>query len=309
MHFSFNTFRSSTNDSWMGSWHNAAILPIAILGSALADHLETPTAWAGVMATIALTSLLAWHANHRRYRLIHDTPASNIATAAQGFVELNGQLRPIGTNQLDSLLSHTPCLWFHCIVRVKRNNEWETELDEISHSAFLIHDGSGACLIDPSGAEIISQHKNTWNEDERKYTEYLLLEDDALYALGEFLTLADPTGHPDAKRMLNELLEVWKRDRPALLARFDANQDGDIEGAEWEHVRQTALLEIKAELQIDTDHNGLHLMRRPRDGRPYLLSNHPNAHHGRAFLVWVWVQTGVFLLACGGLAIFLQTHK
>lgn len=307
MRFSFNTLRSSTNDSWMGSWYNAAILPIAMVGGMLADHLENSAAWAGSMAALALASLLAWRANYHRYRLIQDTPASNIATAAQGLVELSGQLRPIGTNQLDSLLSHTPCLWFHCIVRVKRYNEWETELDEISHAAFLMHDGCGTCLVDPVGAEIISQHKNTWTEGERKYTEYLLLEDDVLHTLGEFATLADPTRHPGAKRMLNELLEAWKRDRPALLARFDTNQDGDLDGDEWEHARQTALTEIKATLQIDADHDGLHLMRQPRDGRPYLLSNHPNAHHGRVFLVWAWVQTGIFLLACGGLAYFLQT--
>lgn len=308
MHFSFNTFRSSINDSWMGSWHNAAILSVALFGISIADYFDSPMAWAGVMAAIAATSFFAWRSNHQRYRLIHDTASSNIASAAQGFVELTGQLRPTGPSQLESLLSHMPCLWFHCIVRVKRNNEWETELDETSNSAFLLYDGSGACLVDPTGAEIISKHKKSWNEGERKYTEYCLLEDDALYALGEFSTLADPTRNPDAKRLLNELLEAWKRDHPALLARFDTNQDSELDSEEWEHARQTAWAEIKASLQIDADHTGLHLLRRPRDGRPYLLSNHPDAHHGRAFLVWSWVQISVFLAACGGLAYFLQAH-
>lgn len=308
MRFSLNLFRSGINDSWMGSWHNAAILPVAIFGIALANHFDSPLAWAGVMATIAATSLFAWRANHHRYRLIHDTASSSIASAAQGFVELSGQLRPTGQSQLISLLSHRPCLWFHCIVRVKRNNEWETELDETSNSAFLLHDGSGTCLVDPTGAEIISKYKKSWNEGEREYSEYLLLEDDALYALGEFSTLADPSRHPGAKRLLNELLVVWKRDRPALQARFDANQDGELDGEEWEHARQSAWAEIKAALQIDADHTGLHLLRRPHDGRPYLLSNHPDAHHGRAFFIWSWVQIGVFLCACSGLAYFLQAR-
>lgn len=302
------SFHSSVNDGWMGAWHNVLLFPFLIIGIAIADDLESPRAWAGLMAALAAYNLIAWRANLKRYRLIHDTPPSNIATAAQGFVELRGQIRPTGLDKLDSLLSHTPCLWFHCIVRVKRGKDWETELDETSDTAFLLHDGSGACLIDPVGAEIVSEHKKTWAEGNRKYTEYLLLENDALYALGEFATLADPTRHPGAKRLLNELLETWKRNRPALLARFDTNQDGDLDIEEWEHARQAALSEIKTTLQIDADHDGLHLMRRPRDGRPYLLSNHPKAHHGRAFLVWAWVQIGVFLCACGGLAYFLQTR-
>lgn len=308
MRFSLNTARSSSNDSWMGSWHNPLVLPVAFIGLAIANQLESPQAWAGAMAAIAAASLFAWRANLQRYRLIHDTPASNIASAAQGFVELSGQLRPTGQHQLESLLSHRPCLWYHCIVRVKRNNEWETELDEISKSAFLLTDGSGACLVDPTGAEIFSTHKKTWNEGERKYTEYLLLEHDALYALGEFSTLPDPSRHPGAKRLLNELLETWKRDRPSLLARFDANQDGELDSEEWERARQSAWAEIKNMLQIDADHTGLHLLGRPRDGRPYLLSNHPNAHQGRAFFIWAWVQISVFLFACGGLAYFLQAQ-
>ena len=155
MRFSLNLFRSGINDSWMGSWHNAAILPVALFGMAIADPFGGPMAGAGVMAAIAAASLFAWRANHQRYRLIHDTPSSMIASAAQGFVELAGQLRPIGPSQLESLLSRKPCLWYHCIVRVKRNNEWETELDKTSNSAFLLYDGSGACLVDPAGARVL----------------------------------------------------------------------------------------------------------------------------------------------------------
>lgn len=307
MRFSSHTFRSSSNENWMGSWHNALLLPAAIISMAVADHFESSTAWAGSMAAIMAASLFAWHANYQRYRLIHDTPASIIASAAQGFVELSGQLRLTGPTQLTSLLAHVPCLWYHCIVRVKRNDDWDTELDETSHDTFLLYDGSGACLVDPSGAEIISHHKKTWHEGTRQYTEYLLLEKDALYALGEFITFTDLSRHADAKRLLYALLDTWRQDSAALLERFDTNQDGELDSQEWERARQSAWSEIKTALRIDNGH-ALHLLRQPSDGRPYLLSNHPNAHQGRAFLVWSWIQIAAFLSACGGLAHFLQNR-
>lgn len=296
----------SSHDHWLGTPYNLLVLLVAVVGVVIAGQTDHSLAWAGVIASIATASLFAWWANHRRYRLIHDTPLSKIASAAQGFVELSGQLYPIGQSRQTSLLSHTPCLWFHCIVRVKRKNEWETELDEVSDAAFLLDDGSGACLIDPKGAEITSQYKKIWYEGERSFTEYLFLEHDTLYALGEFTTLADPRRYPGAKHLLNEVLDSWKRDRPALLAQFDSNQDGDLDSQEWERVRASAWDKIKATFRLDTEHSGLHLLQRPRDGRPYLLSTHPNTQKARVLLIWSWIHISVFLLACGALAYSLS---
>lgn len=287
----------------MGSWHNALIFPVSIIGVGIANHLDNPRAWGAMMAGIAVASLFAWRANYLRYRLIHDTPLSNIASAAQGFVELGGQLRSIGGQQQTSLLSHAPCLWFHCIVRVKRDNDWDIEQDETSHESFLLDDASGTCLLDPNGAEIISDHKKTWQEGERKYTEYLLLENDAVYALGDFITLADPSRHPEAKRLINEVIDARKQEHAASLA-TEQNKDG-----EWERVRQAAHSRMLDALHLNTAHSALHLLQRPRDGRPYLISNHPNTEHGRAFLIWSWVQIGIFLFACGGLAYFLAAAR
>ena len=90
MRFSSNNFRSGNNESWMGSWHNALLLPAAIISMAVADHFESSTAWAGSMVAIMATSLFAWHAKAHgqklklRYRSITGMPYIYCASRAMG---------------------------------------------------------------------------------------------------------------------------------------------------------------------------------------------------------------------------------
>jgi len=43
------------------------------------------------LAALAITSLLAWRATYSRYREARDTPTSNAASAAPGYVQLFGR--------------------------------------------------------------------------------------------------------------------------------------------------------------------------------------------------------------------------
>ncbi len=57
------------------------------------------------LAALTAAGLLAWLASYKRYRLIADTPTSQITSAAQGYVELVGRCEP---HSNDSLLGFGP---------------------------------------------------------------------------------------------------------------------------------------------------------------------------------------------------------
>lgn len=52
------------------------------------------------LAAVTSAGLLAWLAAYKRYRLIADTPTSQIMSAAQGYVELVGRCEPHSSHSL-----------------------------------------------------------------------------------------------------------------------------------------------------------------------------------------------------------------
>ncbi len=64
-----------------------AQLVLLAIGVALASREGWLISW----SLIAAISLAAWIGVYRRLRVVDDTPTSNIATAAQGYVELSGR--------------------------------------------------------------------------------------------------------------------------------------------------------------------------------------------------------------------------
>ncbi len=294
--------RRATTERWAGSWHNIAALLVTGIATMSAAEAQTSGAWTAALTAIGGMSLVAWVANHRRYRLIRDTPRSAIASAAQGFVELSGWVKPLGA-PLASLLSQSPCLWYRCITW-KRNSksEWVVERDETSTAPFLLDDGSGICVIDPVGAEVTTATRKSWQDAARKHVEFLIAPEEWLYALGEFVSYPDSSRHPHGRATLNALLSEWKRDPAALRARYDRNRDGEVDLQEWEAARADAQTEVAARLGARTAHDGLHVLRRPGDGRPFILSTVADVERGTVYRVWMGVQLILFLLACAGFA-------
>ncbi|MFN3716881.1 MAG: hypothetical protein ACK4R8_09190, partial [Thiobacillus sp.] len=83
-----------------------------------------------------------------------------------------------------------------------------------------------------------------------------------------------------------DLLADWKRDKAALLARFDANRDGEISLDEWENARKAAADEVdRAHFDIRLK-DGVHLMRKPAHGRPYLIANRDMHALVRHYRLW-----------------------
>ncbi len=265
---------------------------------------DTSRAWYVIVPLLIPLSLWGWHAAFRRCRLIDDMPSSNIASAAQGYVELIGN----GEKRIDTpLLSRVtllPCLWYRYRIEERRGgkNQWTTVESGTSDLVFEIKDGTGACVIDPEGAEVITSRRDVTERGDYRYTEEMILPGDRVYALGEFRTINSSDGVLSERVDVNQLLGEWKRDTASLLKRFDGNGDGQIDLDEWEAARAQAKKQVGSEHRELRVSPGVSLLRRPADGRVFFLSNKPpEALVGR----YRWmsrVHLVVFFIAVGATA-------
>jgi hypothetical protein len=268
---------------------------------------DSRAGWVVCLALIAGFSVFAWCSTLLRRRAITDTPTSRIASAAQGYVELSGTGRPPDP-PLFSHLTHLPCLWYRYRVEKGSGKNRRTVDSGESEVPFLIDDGSGHCLVDPEGAEILTRHEKCWREGDHCYTEWKLLINDRIYALGEFKTLGGGTADLDARRDIKELLAEWKKDRTALFERFDLDGNGKISEKEWGLARQAARREVSRMHREARDLSDVHTLICPRNGRYYLLSNIDPNRLARRYLLWSLFHLTVFLGALGAIPWVLDRY-
>lgn len=249
---------------------------------------------------LILGALYLFQRSLRHARLMEDLPTSRIRSAAQGYVELEGRGKMMPGEPILSPLSCTPCLWWeYRITETQHNNNRSgprvrTVDRGRSDDLFLLDDFTGECVIDPEGASIRPNSRHKWHGNTRwpktgprhnlfslfaqyHYEERLLMPGSALYTIGYFRTQRAMVGHFDEKAELNELMREWKQDQALLQRRFDINKDGRIDATEWEAARRVALKQVRRDL---IDHNmppGLHVLSRPLDGRPFMISGVPQA--------------------------------
>ncbi|HET9699731.1 MAG TPA: hypothetical protein VFP70_02305 [Burkholderiales bacterium] len=286
---------SPFRESYLNALTSGAHLVLLLM----AVQIGTREAWLGFLSAVSLISFFAWIGNFRRHRLIGDTPTSRIASAAQGYTELQGRASAPPGAALLSKLTALPCLWFRYVVE-HRNSEdkWERVDAGESGDTFLLRDGTGECVIDPEGAEIHSRHRQKWAKGDYRYTEWLLLADDPLYAIGEFSTTTGATVPLSESQDVGQLLAEWKQDRPRLLARFDLDGDGEINLREWALARAEARRRVAArheEIRAGTP--ALHLLRAPSDGRMFLLTNLDPDRLVRKYRLWGIAHLLIFALA------------
>lgn len=248
---------------------------------------------------LACFSFGAWLMLQRRYRLTADTPTSTIASAVQGFVELRGTAAAHPGAPLFSPLRGLPCVWYHYHVQEKRGDKWETVRRERSDATFLLRDDSGECIVDPDLAEIMSQRTEVKLIGDIRQTENLLLAGDRLYALGQFKTLNPVETHLDSREDLGTMLAEWKRDKKTLMARFDLNQDGEIDEREWQLARTQAKREVAKQHREVRAQPGFHLLHKPSDGRHFLITNKDQEKVERAMLQWSRLCLVTFVIALG----------
>ena len=265
--------------------------------------MQTLTAWANqapveqfwfVIVLLALATLAAFVYAYRffyRKRLIEDMPTSKIRSAAQGYVELEGNSDLMDGPPIIAPLSKKPCVWYRFKVEERQrsgnNNHWVVVNEGISDDLFLLKDETGQCVIDPEGAQVTPTLKQTWSGGKQflsstssskklRYTEQRINTNDHLYAIGLFRNEGGAGSSMDINEDVRELLREWKRDSERMLAQFDANGDGEIDMQEWESARDAAYKIVKERHADEKITMPTHMLEQTRDRRrPFILSAKP----------------------------------
>jgi len=265
----------------------------------IAVEAESAEAWPYALAAMSVVSFFAWMANYRRFRQVHDLPTSRVVSAAQGYVELYGRSVPIPDSPITAPLSGVPCCWYsYCTERKTSDNKWKEEDSGESLAHFLLVDDSGECVISPDGAEIMYARHSCWTQGDRRYTEELLLPQGELYAIGEFKTMGGADLELDENRDMSEMLADWKKDEATLLERFDTDRSGSLDLTEWEQARLEARREIRKQHTGRRSGDGMHMLRKPADGRVFILAAEMPERIGRRFALWSWAHL-VFFFGAG----------
>lgn len=267
-----------------------------------AVYLQHRLVWLAALGAIAALSLVAWLGNLRRYRAIVDTPTSRVATAAQGYVELHGRAKTLPGATVFTPGTQLPCVWYRYRALKRRGDKWVVVESGESDAEFLLDDGSGACRMRPEAAEVRSDRKDSYMQDGLRYEVESLIAGDALYALGDFVSLGGDDGF-DARLELSDLLSDWKAEPETLRRRFDANGDGTIDADEWSGAVRAAHGEIDEKLRAARARPARHALVRPKHGKPCLIANHPPGAVARRFRLWAWGHAGIALAAMAAMAL------
>lgn len=289
------TFGSSSRLHQPG-WLSGVIHFIII---AIAFEAESAQVWPYALLAMSGVSFCAWIANYRRYRQIHDLPTSRVASAAQGYVELFGRTELLPGEPIMSRLSRSPCCWYSFRIEEKDSRDrWSTVDSGSSVEQFLLVDDTGSCVISPEGAEVLTHDHKSWEQLDRRYTEWLLLPKSAIYAIGEFSTApAAAVAAGEERADIGALLAQWKADQKQMHARFDLDRDGSISMKEWELARLQARREVRArhaEVRSRST-EGVHILRKPGDGRLFLLANGLPDRIGARYRFWSAAHFVIFL--------------
>lgn len=277
----------------------ALVLGVSVATSVL-WHLHSRWFWAPIGLAVVCCSFAAWMHAMRITRAISGTPRSRIASAAQGYVELCG-LAQLNDTPLTSPYGFIKCVWYRYEVAEKDGDgKWRTVEHGMSDEPIAIDDDTGSCAIQVAeGFEVVTHRKEVWDGDaparwmaaqhgdtprprisnigsDRRITEYLLLPSERLYALGDFSTYGGPLTPREREAAiaeeLNTLLTDWKRDQPALRARFDTDGNGELSLDEWEQARLAARREAETRVDRRPPPPLRHRLRPSAGGQPSLVA-------------------------------------
>jgi hypothetical protein len=246
------------------------------------------------MLISAGTGIVVMAISLRKARTIEDTPTAKIRSVAQGYNSISGIARAIDTDSVIAPLTKRPCLWYHYTIERRDSDDdgshWTTIEQGTSEIFFALDDSTGVCHIDPRRAEVTAAISQRWEGDERKpfgpprgssssffskryrYTENRIHAQEWVYALGWFETLHAPSLAERTEAQTKLLLNEWKQNQDALLARFDLNRDGEISMPEWERARRAARQQAEQEVRNEPSAPAINILSRsPLRDQPYLI--------------------------------------
>ena len=167
---------------------------------------------------------------------------------------------------------------------------------------FIIDDGSGKCIVDPQGAEILTRHKDSWSKGDQRYTEWRLLDIDFIYTIGEFKTVGGSNTTLTHDELVKQVLSEWKMDNDDLLKRFDLDNNGVLDMQEWMLARSAAKREAEKRLDEARAEPDINFMVKPPDGRLFLISNLDQDRLALRYKLWAWAHIVILFGALGVLA-------
>lgn len=227
----------------------------------------------------------------RRDRFAADTPIARIRSAAQGYVHLEGEAGAPPEGPITAPLSGLPCVWWdYKIERYQRaannRNEWRVIDRATSVAPFSLRDRDGECLVGPVGADVTPTSHETWYGDtprpaclpgvegrawspdrEYRYTERVIGQGAHLTVLGE---LRSRSMVESIEREVGKVVVGWKQDQATLLARFDSNHDGHVDGQEWEAARAAARQQVEGSLASKDQR--VSVVGQTTHGEPFLIA-------------------------------------
>lgn len=245
-----------------------------------------------VAGLLALVALQRFFVRLRRDRLVADTPAMRIRSAAQGYVKVHGKALPSGPQPPAAPLTARPCVWWsyeiaHRERDSKGNTHWRTLESAASVELFVLADEDAQCLVGPVKAEITPTLHDVWygaasrpasppsggsallHSGEWRYTERLLGVGESLCVMGELRSHSETGG--DLAAAVAAKLHEWKNDQRSLLERFDADRDGRLDAGEWEAARQAAVREVQAGA-LASPISRVSVISEPTNGEPFLVA-------------------------------------
>ena len=308
---------------------------------------NAPDPFVAVCAVLTVVAFGAGYTGLRRARHIEDVPTARIRSAPQGYVELIGHARSMDGEPIIAPLSKTECCWYKYRVERRGDKNWRMVDSGTSDGIFVLRDETGDCVIDPEGAEVTSHHKQRWADDgsgwgghavharlpslgrkadmfvniggkvleglgsgmgRYRYTESVILDGDPLYAVGQFHSTGSDDQGRTRRQLTGAILREWKRQPETLHERFDRNRDGMIDMEEWDHARSVADREAARE-QREHDHTiPIHMLRKPADGRYFLLSNLAEFDLLRRYRWRMRIGFSLFLLLGAAVSLMVSTR-
>jgi hypothetical protein len=303
-----------------GAWRRqlpalAAFLGGVLLACAGMTDLLQPllrqAVYSGLLpAAIALGLCWGAFACLRLKRRIEDTPTSRTRSLAMGLVEIHG--RATRRYALVAPMTQAACVWYRLRkYRRDRSQRWQLSSEsDSSHVPFALDDGSGQVVVDPAGATVKSNTRQTGYPGEgaligaaleggpdEKWVEELIYEGTSLYVLG-YARPARGSG-PGLRERTVELLRRLKLD-PQALRRYDADGDGRLDPNEWQAARDEVERQAATEqLQAPAGPTGVQvLLGKPPRGLPFLIAEGQTGEELAGRYGW----TGAVLLALGAAA-------
>ncbi len=251
-------------------------------------------------ATLVLLGLAGAFGLYQTWRLLDNiawiraAATARARSASQGYVELSGQAQSIPGPPIIAPLSRRDCLWYEFVTSGFARDVFSLIPREhgCSDSIFHLEDRSGRCIIDPDGAQVFAEHRETWFGDTQRpemrsfgwklewmgwlhrrmqYREQRIEAGDRLYVLGEFESLHEDN-HNTLTSETSVILAAWKTD-PMRMRQIDTNGDGHIDADEWEAAREEALNRAALKLHAEGELQPLHILRKPKNPRqPFIIA-------------------------------------